>query len=157
MEEERDKLLKKVLNYISYRARSEKEIVYYLKKKLKKNQPESLIEEVVSKLKEFNLLNDTEFAIQWIRSRLTRGKGSMLIKAELFRKGITKDTIEDQLSQIDSSEWKASAATILRKKLTTWKDYPIRIRKEKAFRLLFSRGFPLNIVKTVIDANIDSE
>ncbi|WP_216830534.1 recombination regulator RecX [Alkalihalobacterium elongatum] len=74
------------LSYLSYRMRSEKEVIDYLKRKEFADQEISL---VLKKLNEYNFLNDNDFATAFVRTKKNTGvKGPKNIKQELSKKGI---------------------------------------------------------------------
>src|SRR3989304_6331684 len=79
----------RALNYLFFRARSEKEVRDYL------NRFELDIEareEIISRLKRLNYLDDEAFAKQFIESRSrTRPRSRGLLELELKRKGIKLD------------------------------------------------------------------
>ncbi|MBI2331194.1 MAG: RecX family transcriptional regulator, partial [Chloroflexi bacterium] len=62
-EDAREKALQQALLFLSYRARSEKEIRQNLKKH---EYPEDAIEYAMTRLRENRLANDNEFAQAWV-------------------------------------------------------------------------------------------
>lgn len=120
-----DALYLRVLKFLSFRPRSEKEVRDYLNKIIKRNLviPDSigdpdidsrlrgndrgvgdkaLIDLIIHKLKEQKFLNDTEFTKMWIRSRTEfKPKGERLIRFELSQKGISKDMIDEAFQSFD--------------------------------------------------------
>lgn len=150
------KLIDLSLKFLSYRPRSEKEVIDYLVKKisqsegLKYNQAKEspLITKVITKLKNYNYLDDKEFAEWWLESRLrSKPKGVNLIKAELFRKGVSREIIEKSLgnpiNQIDL------AKKAVEKKLRRWQNLPPQEVKKKFYSFLLTRGFDLETTKEV--------
>lgn len=82
-----------VINYLSYRMRTEKEIHDYLVKK--EVDPEQ-IRVIIEKLKAEKLINDEAFANMFVQSRIrTSLKGPDLIKNELRQKGVS-DVMADK-------------------------------------------------------------
>ena len=78
--------LNRVLRFLSFRPRSEKEIRDYLNNK----QVNPLVsQKIIDKLVENKFLNDLEFAKWWIEQRtLTTPRAWRIIKIELKQKGI---------------------------------------------------------------------
>lgn len=156
------RLFQRAIHFLSYRARSEQEIRDYLKRKLQKRSDSQqlnhgiIVSSVMAKLADYSLLNDTEFAASWIRDRLGKGKGARVIEQELRRKGVAAEIINGQLKNLDQNNVTESAKKIVTKKLLLWKDEPLLKQKQKAFRLLLSRGFPLEVARRVIDATLKS-
>src|SRR3990167_4868102 len=96
-EENRSQAFNYSLKYLSYRARSVKEVYDYL---LRKNFIEDTINSVLKKLVDLKFLNDEEFARQWIESRQKhKGKSKFILKNELRLKGLSEDVIEPLLKK----------------------------------------------------------
>ena len=90
----------KAIRYISIRNRSKFEIVNYLKKK---EFDEDIIQETINYLNSKKLLNDYEFAIQFVESRL-RGKprGKNLILKDLYKRGIDKNLADKAIVECEA-------------------------------------------------------
>ena len=113
--------------------------------------PAAEIEDVLQKCREYNLVNDEALANEFVQSQSARGRGSRRIAMELYRHGLTGDVARNALEQLDGNE-EESARNALQSKLSSWKNEPDwRKRREKAFRFLANRGFPLDAVYTVLD------
>lgn len=171
-----DSLYLRVLKYLNFRPRSEKEIRDYLKKLLKRHpeldsgsheiadqarNDEALVDLVVHKLKQQRFLNDTEFAKMWIRSRTEfKPKGERLIRLELKQKGISKDLIDEALVSFDEDQQHHSeearddrvlAKELLEKKRKKYEGMEKQERFNKAGSMLARRGFDLDDIKWAID------
>src|SRR5260221_7244215 len=87
-------LMGRLYNLFSVRQRSEKEVRDYLrrlnfKRKLKDDEPlsEVVIEQLIERLKQKEILNDEQFAKSWMESRRRNKKKRVnAIKAELYQK-----------------------------------------------------------------------
>lgn len=89
----------RAVNLISYRRRSQKEVVDYLKTK---DVDDEVIKHVVERLTDLNLINDRDFADAWIADRqLLRPRSTKMLVVELMKKGISRDIIKDAISGID--------------------------------------------------------
>ncbi|ENH95761.1 hypothetical protein J416_14397 [Gracilibacillus halophilus YIM-C55.5] len=85
------------LRYLSYRMRSEKEIIDYLHQK---EVDIETIKAVVQRLKQEKWLDDLAFAESFVRTRLQMAvKGPLLIRKELADKGVSNESIEQALIQ----------------------------------------------------------
>lgn len=155
--EEIGKLFDSSLNFLSYRPRSQKEVVDYLVGKISKKEnirfsqarESELIADVVKKLKRYQYLNDEEFAKWWIDSReRSRPKGKIVLKSELTQKGIAKEIIEELLSKVGSQ--KNLAIKAVEKKITRWKNLPTIEFKKKIYSYLSSRGFEFDTIGEVV-------
>lgn len=135
----------KVLNFLSFRSRSEFEINEYM---LRKGWGEEIRKEILEKLKDLQLIDDKAFAQQWLASRsYNRPKGRSLVKMELQRKGVDKEIIDELLTEErGSASEEILAEKYGRKKLARLKNLPILETKRKLYSALLMRGFSREIV-----------
>ncbi len=157
------KLMQRMYRLFSIRQRSEKEIRDYLKIqnfKLKVKQSEEIsqivIESLVNKLKEKQLLNDLEFAKAWVESR-SRNRGQRLLQAELYKKGISREIIEEVLNEKGEEQSESQikvAEGLLEKKLSRWKNLPEVEKRKKATDFLLRRGFDYSLVRVVVEKSL---
>ena len=89
----------KAVDYIAYKPRT----VWETKKRLQSaGYDEILINETVSQLVENGLLNDQEFAAQWVEERqLYKNKSKRVLMYELRQKGIPDNLIQSAVEDID--------------------------------------------------------
>ncbi len=146
----------KALKFLSYRPRSEKEVIDKL---LKIKTPEHLVNEIIKKLKDYKFLDDLEFAKMFTRERsLLKHKPVRVIKFELKQKGISEDLIEEVLADSKEDEKDlGKAKEIIQKKIARYKDLDSFKIKEKLSRFLVSRGFDYDTIKKAIDEFISKE
>jgi regulatory protein len=131
------KLFNRIVNFISFRPRSEWEIRH-------KFYQEKYLIEVVEKLKQMGLVNDQNFA-QWFleQRKVFRPKGQLAIKSELTRLGVDRNIIDNALRNSPVDEV-SQARKLLIKKFKTNFDLL------RAQRFLLSRGFSWNTIKTTL-------
>jgi regulatory protein len=134
----------RAINFLSYRVRSEKEI----RQNLSKHQtPEEIIEKVVTRLRDAALVNDRDFAAQWVENRLRfKPRGKRALSSELFQKGISNQIIEDALAELDEEKLAYQCA---RAKLSKYAGLEEKDFQKKLSGLLTRRGFPYHIIKDV--------
>ncbi|WP_165967255.1 recombination regulator RecX [Jeotgalibacillus sp. S-D1] len=112
-EDEIRKGFNKALVYLSYRMRSEHEIVLYLREN---DMGEASIEETMHKLRKYGYVNDEEFAVAFMNTQLrTSDKGPRHISNALKEKGIAPSIIADTLGQIPAEEWLERAEQVMEK------------------------------------------
>lgn len=123
-----------------------------LREKLcKSHYPAAEIDDVLQKCRDYGFVNDEMLAEEFAKSQSSRGRGSRRIANELYRHGLTGEAAEKALELIVPNDEEA-AAEALKHKLSSWKNEPDwRKRREKAFRFLANRGFPLEVIYTVLD------
>ena len=85
-EDAREVAYVKALRFLGYRARSVQEV----RENLQKHEiPETVIEEVLKRLQDTNLLNDQQFAQAWVENRNTfRPRSRRALAMELRQKGL---------------------------------------------------------------------
>ena len=154
--EELAKLTDLAANFLSFRPRSEKEVINYLTKKISQREnitfsqakQSQLIDHVLAKLKKYQYLNDYEFAKWFLQSRLrTKPKGINQIKLELKSKGIKSEIIESVLDH-NINEVELAKKALL-KKLKSWQKLsPVEFKK-KVYQFLASRGFRFDTISEI--------
>ena len=135
----------RAINFLSYRARSEQEI----KLNLQKHQvPETIIESVLEKLRDASLVDDREFAQQWIENRIRfHPRSKRALSSELYRKGISKQIIEETLLDIDEE---VLARSLAQKKVSKLRTLDKSTFQKKMYGFLYRRGFNYGISKEVV-------
>ncbi len=142
------KTLDKLLRFATLRPRSEKEINIWLRK-YKVHQ--SIIPDLFNKLKRLKLLDDKKFAKWWVEQRMNfRPKSKRIINYELRSKGISKNIIEDVLSEVKIDEGKI-AKEMLTKKTYKWEKLPKFEARRKMGEFLARKGFGWSAIKDTID------
>ena len=141
-EENRSLAFNYSLKYLSYRARSVKEVYDYL---IRKNFVEDTINSVLKKLIDLKFLNDEEFARQWIESRQKhKGKSKFVLKQELRMKGIDSGMIDHTLKEAqDDFE---TARGLLEKKKKLFEKLSKEEFKKKMAGFLQRKGFSFEII-----------
>ena len=102
----KDKLLKYAIYYLSKYSSSKKNLEFILKKKIRRLSDEKKIrfhlyneiQIIIDKLEKLNLINDQVFVESKIQSLQYQAKSKNYIKQYLLQKGIDKELIEDQIS-----------------------------------------------------------
>ena len=102
----KDKLLKYAIYYLSKYSSSKKNLEFILKKKIRRLSDEKQIrfhlyneiQIIIEKLEKLNLINDQVFVESKIQSLQYQAKSKNYIKQYLLQKGIDKQLIEDQIS-----------------------------------------------------------
>lgn len=154
-----ERLFEKAIKFLSFRPRSEKEVRNNLLQKLRltdkgeeeKKNFEKSVNEVIKKLVKLGLLNDLEFTTWWVEQRTKFKKISLrVIKSELYRKGIDKETIEEVLNKAEINSFELALA-VARKKEASYKKLEPKKFREKINRFLASRGFDWEEIKRVVD------
>lgn len=138
--------LDQALKFLSYRPRSESEIVSYLKRK--KISPQS-ISVTINRLKDLQFIDDYKFCLWWQESRdRAHPVSARVLKQELYRKGIAKDTIAGIIDNNLATELaRANQAIQHKRQFANLADPIIR---QKATQFLARRGFSWEVIDQLI-------
>ena len=131
-----DKIRFKILDLLSRREHSFKEVIEKLKNRV--NSEKRLFEEL-TKLKEENLQSDERFAESYTRSRSVKGFGPEKIFFELKSRGISENLIS-KIVYSEQINWMEIIKKEFRKKFSVNNDFTEEdISRAKKF--LLQRGF----------------
>lgn len=146
-EEEKKKLERTALRYLSYRPRTTREMQDYLtKKQFRQDQISSLLE----KWKKEGYLDDEAFARQWVTERMNnQKKGRYLLQHELAQKGIDEAIMTRILDDIDPELERRACLAAAEKKWASLTGLKEDKQKEKLFRYLYGRGFAYDLAASV--------
>jgi len=144
---EDDKIYNAALNYLAIRMRSKWEIETYL---TRKDASPALIETILNKLSDINVLDDVKFAEAYIRDRrLLRPTSKRKLILELRKKRIATDVIQQAMADEDNSqdtELASLAEVISRKRRQTrYQD------NTKLMQYLAGQGFNYGDIKAVLE------
>jgi regulatory protein len=103
------------LRLLTARARTRAELAGQL---AKRGYPDDVTTRVLDRLTDVGLVNDADFAEQWVRSRRANaGKGKRALAAELRTKGVNNDVITAALDGIDAGAERQRAEKLVRDRL----------------------------------------
>lgn len=140
-ENEKSKAMSRVTKYIGSSLKTQKQIRDYLRKK---EYSDDTIEFVMSKLVEYNYIDDQKYAQAYV---LTYGKkyGKLKLKSQLKVKGVSEEIIECVLedNKVDSIE--SVASKYLKNKVMSYEV------SQKLFRFLYSRGYEFDEINSYIN------
>lgn len=136
------------IRYLSYRPRSEKEIIDYLTKKKIDEQIQS---QIIEKLKKYNFINDIEFVNFWIEQRIKfKHKPLRAIEYELKQKGIDRNLIETAMEKFDKNVFDLeNAKKLAERKMDFYRNLDPKKRREKVMNYLLRKGFSYDVVKKI--------
>jgi regulatory protein len=142
----REVAYQKAMRFLGYRARSVREV----RENLQKHEiPEAVIEEVLKRLQEANLLNDQEFAQAWVENRNTfRPRSRRALAMELRHKGLDDEVVQDVLDKnVDENALALEAARKYLRKVEKleWPDF-----RQKLGSFLGRRGFSYGVIAPVL-------
>ncbi len=138
--EEFDKLKTKVLKYILYKKRTEKEVF----QKFSSSTNENLLEDVIQHLKEVGYINDKDYIKRAVNEFIAINTLSIKeIKNKLYTKGISGDIIDTYFSEnenkLEQYQLNCAKKIILKKQN--------QIEKEEIEQFLYRKGYSLECIK----------
>ena len=153
----KEKLLKYAIYYLSKYSSSKKNLQYILKKKIRRISDEKKIrfqlykdiKIIIDKLEQLKLINDTIYAESKINALLNQVKSKNYIKQYLIRKGVSSEIADEQISlfyEKNQNLEKENALKFANKRnlLKDNKDY------EKKLSKMARAGFSYEISKEIL-------
>jgi regulatory protein len=144
-EESQEKAYQQAMLFLGYRARSEAEV----RKNLEKHEiPSPVIERTVERLREERLLNDEQFAQDWVANRSEfRPRSRRALTVELKRKGLAESAIRSATEAVDESALAYAAAQKRVRRLAglEWVEF-----RKKLGEFLARRGFAYEIIAPTV-------
>ena len=141
----RERAYQQAMLFLSYRARSEKEI----RQNLNKHEfPEDAIEITIERLRDARLVNDNEFAQVWVENRSTyRPLSRRALAMELRQKGLDDETVRSAVSGVNEEilAYEAAQKRLGRLKGLEWNDF-----RKKLSEFLARRGFPYSVIAPIV-------
>ena len=153
----KEKLLKYAIYYLSKYSSSKKNLEYILKKKIRRISDEKKIrfqlykeiKIIINKLEQLKLINDTIYAESKIHALLNQVKSKNYIKQYLIRKGVSQELADEQISlfyEKNQNLEKENALKFAKKRnlINDKKDY------EKKLAKMARAGFSYEISKEIL-------
>jgi regulatory protein len=128
-----------VLNYLSYKMRSEKEISDYLNDK--ECEP-TYKREIIEKLKKLNYINDERYTEIYVKQYVEiNKKGPLWIKNQLIKKGIAIPVIEREINKLNQQVIQDNVTQMIAHYNKVNKKKTIPKLKESILKNLLTKGF----------------
>ena len=145
------------LRLLRYRPRSEHELRQRLSEK---EFAADAVDEAVDRLRVWGLVDDAEFAAEWVRGRRNRrGKSRGALERELRGKGIAEGHIADAVSGIDTTDDWEQARSLVRARLARRPDAALRGdavtgERRRLVAFLARRGYPTGLAMSVVSSEL---
>jgi regulatory protein len=151
----------KVLNFLSFKKRSLKEILDCVKKTVLKNhlplrENQEIEDRIVLMLKKDGYIkefHDFDFSTSYVDGLTKSGKtfNKIKIKEFLRRKGVDSNVINDVIDSVSDDQVYSSVFKDAEKKLRTFKDGNLSLTRKKLLNYLYRKGYPFGISSAVVD------
>ena len=136
---------------VSARSRSELQSALSSRK-----VPPGAARRVLDRLQEAGLIDDQQFAKDWVESRQTRRHLSRsVLRRELQTKGLAGEEIDLALESVSQEDELRAARTLAAKKLSTMAAQPREVQRRRVAGALGRRGFNSDIVSRVLADLLD--
>ncbi|BCQ09709.1 regulatory protein RecX [Mycobacterium heckeshornense] len=144
------------LRLLTARSRTRAELEGQL---AKRGYPHDVSERVLDRLAAVGLVDDVDFAQQWVNSRRANaGKGKRALAAELHRKGVSNDVITAVLGGLDAGVERSRAERLVRARLRreTLADDDARVGR-RLVAMLVRRGYDQTLAYDVVGTELARE
>ena len=145
------------LRLLTARARTRAELAGQL---AKRGYPDDVAVAALDRLAAVGLINDADFAEQWVQSRRIRsGKANRALAAELKTRGVDADVIAEALDGVDAADERAraersTAQKLLRDSLGDSDDNKVMRR---LVGMLARRGYSQSMAVAVVTEGLAAE
>ncbi|MDX3643731.1 recombination regulator RecX, partial [Streptomyces sp. MB09-02B] len=124
----------------------------------KREIPEDVAEEVLSRFEEVGLINDSAFADAWVESRHHgRGLARRALARELRTKGVDSALIDEAVSQLDSEQEETTARELVARKLRSTRGLDRDKRLRRLAGMLARKGYPEGMALRVVRQALEEE
>ncbi|MBP5204264.1 RecX family transcriptional regulator [bacterium] len=150
-------LFDKSIRYSSISPKTEKQFRTHIEKIIKENEvhlEEKIIntvtEDTIQKLKDYDYINDRQYAEEFVLSRVrNKPKGKQSLIYELVGKGIDKDLAEEIVEDSVLDEYDLLKKSFYKK----YKSYAISFEDSKKISFLQRNGFSWDLIEQFIREN----
>ncbi|ULE32949.1 recombination regulator RecX [Mycobacterium sp. IDR2000157661] len=145
------------LRLLTARARTRAELEGQL---ARRGYPDDVSSRVLDRLTKVGLVDDADFAEQWVRSRQANaGKGKRALAAELRTKGVDKDVITAALADVDADAERSRAEQLVAERLRRHKldDGDDMKVTRRLVGMLARRGYPESMAFDVVKVAMAAE
>ena len=123
----------------------------------KKNVPAEVAVALLDRFEEVGLINDADFARQWVQSRQrTRGLAPRVLALELRRKGVDDEIISEVLGELDPADPRAAAHRLVQKKLRSMASLDDTTRIRRLTSMLARKGYAPQLAFDVVRAELEA-
>ena len=145
------------LRLLRYRPRSEHELRERL---LSADHEPPAVDEAMERIRIWGLVDDADFASEWVRGRRRRrGKSRGALERELREKGVAESHIAGAVADIDESDDRHQAAELVRGRLArrpvgAGAGADLLAEKRRLVAFLARRGYPTGLAMSVVNAEL---
>ncbi|MEW2528794.1 MULTISPECIES: recombination regulator RecX [unclassified Streptomyces] len=124
----------------------------------KRDIPDDVADEVLSRFEEVGLINDEAFADAWVESRHHgRGLARRALARELRTKGVDATLIDEAVGQLDAEQEEATARELVARKLRSTRGLDRDKRLRRLAGMLARKGYPEGMALRVVREALEQE
>ncbi|WP_330460202.1 recombination regulator RecX [Streptomyces sp. NBC_00820] len=124
----------------------------------KREIPEEVAEEVLSRFEEVGLIDDGAFADAWVESRHHgRGLARRALARELRTKGVDSALIDEAVGRLDSEQEEETARDLVARKLRATRGLDRDKRLRRLAGMLARKGYPEGLALRVVRQALEEE
>ena len=143
----------RALHLLGFRARSVAELRRSL---IQKGEPPADVQQAIARLLEQRLLDDTEFARQFARLKITgSGTSRRRVLQELGRRGVAREIADRAVASLEQDEGIDAAQTIHKVAAKKWRSLAkvdAQERRRRVYAYLARRGFTPDEIRDALAA-----
>ncbi|WTT40755.1 recombination regulator RecX [Kitasatospora sp. NBC_00085] len=143
------------LRLLTGAAKSRKQLADALRKR---EIPDEVAEQVLTRLEEVGLIDDAAFAQAWVESRhAVRGLSRRALAQELRTKGVAGELVEQAVAQLDHDDETEAARALVERKLRATRGLERQARMRRLVGVLARRGYSEGLAFRVVREALDEE
>ncbi|MHC5261780.1 recombination regulator RecX [Streptomyces sp. UC4497] len=124
----------------------------------KREIPDDVADEVLTRFEEVGLINDSAFADAWVESRHHgRGLARRALARELRTKGVDSTVIDEAVGQLDSEREEETARELVARKLRSTRGLERDKRLRRLAGMLARKGYPEGMALRVVRQALEEE
>lgn len=124
----------------------------------KRNVPEEAAEAVLSRFTDAGLIDDVAFARAWVSSRHAgRGLARRALAAELRRRGVDDDVVNDAIETLAPEEEVETARRLVARKMAATRGLDPTVRTRRLAGMLARKGYSAGLAFRVIREALENE
>jgi regulatory protein len=107
-----------------------------------RNIPEDVVTAVLDRFEEVDLVDDEEFARQWVQSRhLGRGLARRALAHELRQRGVADETVKNAVEEVSTDDELSAARELVRRKAVAMRNDDPQRRVRRLAGMLARKGY----------------
>ncbi|MFA1550014.1 regulatory protein RecX [Actinomadura chokoriensis] len=124
----------------------------------RKDIPADVAERVLGRFTDVGLIDDEAFAQAWVQSRHAgRGLAKRALAAELRRRGVADDTVNEAVESLDPAQEEETARALVLRRLPAGRGADPAKRMRRLVGMLARKGYPPNLAYRIVKEALAEE